>query len=55
VYDLKTKSLTQLGGKNQVEDQEYLGPHEDFSDMLADFVKGDIIKSSKIPRKSYMG
>jgi len=32
-----------------------LGPHEDFTGMLADFVKGDIIKSSKETRKSYMG
>lgn len=43
------------GSKNDVKDQEYLGPHSEFEGILADFVKGDIVKSSREQRKSYMG
>jgi hypothetical protein len=36
-------------------DADYLGDHAEINGILTEFVKGNIIKSTKEPRKSYMG
>lgn len=55
VYNPQTEQLEYNEELKDGVDQEFLGPHSLFEGILADFVRGEIVKSTKQPRESYMG
>ena len=56
VFCPKTNRLRQLEEKGApLNDLEYLGPHEPFNGILADFTSGKLKKYSREKRQSYMG
>jgi hypothetical protein len=55
IYNPLTQSLSQNDDLQEGVDIEYLGPHHLFNGILGDFVKGEIVKSTRLPRESYMG